>query len=190
MRNLIILFSIILTFNVTAQKRSYIKPLLTATILPPGLTYELPIAEKMSIKTKAAFSFGWTYAYSSALGTSSSFSPEALAAAQLRYYYNFALRKEKGKLTDRNSANYISLLAKYAYSGITYYNNSQGNYAAKQALHISNVGVVWGFQRNYNNRFSLDCSIGPSIYAALADSEFDFIADISLGIWLGKKDHE
>jgi hypothetical protein len=54
---------------------------------------------------------------------------------------------------------------------------------------MANFGIVWGLQRNYKNRFSLDCSVGPSLYAPLVNNEFDLIADISLGIWLGKK-HE
>ncbi|RXK58815.1 hypothetical protein ESA94_15610 [Lacibacter luteus] len=187
MRNLIILFLLLFSSSLIAQKSGYVKPLFTATIISPGLAYEHPVSDKLSIKTKAAFSFGWSYSYSSSLGSSSSFSPAVLAALQLRYYYNFELRERKGKITDRNSVNYISLLTKYAYSGITYYHNSQGNYSIKQASHLPNVGIVWGIQRNYKNRFSFDCSIGPSIYSPLVNNEFSFIADVSLGIWLGKK---
>ncbi|QNA43222.1 hypothetical protein [Lacibacter sediminis] len=119
-------------------------------------------------------------------------------ASQLRYYYNFALREQKEKNIAHNSANYISFLAKYSYSGITYYrgdsfSESVGgprNYSVKEASHMPNVGIVWGIQRNYKNRFSIDCSVGPSLYAPLVNNEFNFIADISIGIWLGKKSNE
>lgn len=187
MRYLISIFLLFISLQSKAQKTTYTEPVLTATFLSPGLTYEHPLANKLTIKGKAAFTIGWSFSASSSLGQNYSLAPTPLIAGQLRYYYNFALRGQKEKNISRNSANYISLLARYAYSGVTYYYGDQGNYSVKQALHMPNVGIVWGIQRNYKNKFSLDCSVGPSLYSPIVNNEFDLIADISLGIWLGKK---
>ncbi len=187
MRYLISCFFLCISFQSNAQKTTYTQPLLTATFLSPGVTYEHPWANKISIKGKAAFTVGWSFSASSSLGQSYSIAPTPLLAGQLRYYYNFALREQKEKNITRNSANYISLFASYAYSGVTYYYGDQGNFSIKQALHMPNVGIVWGIQRNYKNRFSIDCSVGPSLNDPIVNNEFSLIADISLGIWLGKK---
>lgn len=197
MRYLILIFLVFTSFSSTAQQKTYATPVLTATFLSPGLTYEHPVVNKLTIKGKVAFAVGWSFVTSSSFGQSYSFSPTGVVASQLRYYYNFALREQKGKNIAHNSANYISFLAKYSYSGITYYRGDSfsesfggpRNYSVKEASHMPNVGIVWGIQRNYKNRFSIDCSIGPSIYAPLVNNEFNFIADISIGIWLGRK-HE
>jgi hypothetical protein len=187
MRYLISFFLVCVSLQLYAQKTIYTQPVLTATFLSPGLTYEHPLANKLTLKGKAAFTVGWSFSTSSALGQSYSLAPTPLAAGQLRYYYNFALRERKEKNITHNSANYISLLAKYAYSGVTYYYGDQGNYSIKQASHMPDFGIVWGIQRNYKNRFSIDCSVGPSFYSSFVNNEFNLIADISLGIWLGRK---
>ncbi len=190
MRYLISFFLVCASLQLHAQTTTYTEPVLTATFLSPGITYEHPVANKLTLKGKTAFTVGWSFSASSSLGQSYSLSPTPTVAGQLRYYYNFGLRKTKEKNIAHNSANYISFLLRYAYSGVTYYYGDQGNFSVKQASHMPDFGVVWGIQRNYKNRFSIDCSVGPSLYAPLANNEFFLLADISLGIWLGRKhDH-
>ena len=189
MRYLILIFFVYPSLQLTAQKTTYTEPVLTATFLSPGITYEHPAANKLSIKGKAAFTISWSFSASSSLGQSYSIAPAPVIAGQFRYYYNFGLRERKEKNIAYNSANYISFLARYAYSGVTYYYSDQGNYSIKQASQLPDFGIVWGIQRNYKNRFSIDCSVGPSLYAPITNNTFELIADISLGIWLGKK-HE
>lgn len=188
----------VVCFDAASQENQFTSKLATATIISPGITYEHPVANKLTVKGKAALTFDWSYAASSSFGPSFSFSPTTELSGQFRYYYNFDLRKRKEKNTAHNSANYISFVAKYAYSGITYrygdsFSESYGgprNYSVKHASHMPNLGIVWGIQRNYKNRFSIDCSIGPSLYTPFADNEFSFIGDFSFGFWLGKKSNE
>lgn len=195
MKPIITILSFFFLFQANAQEKKYTQNVLTATILSPGVSYELAAANKLTIKGKAAFVVNGSYSYSSSLGASSSLSPAASVSGQIRYYYNFALREQKEKNIAHNSANYISFLAKYAYSGITYrygdsFSESYGgprNYSVKRASHMPNLGIVWGIQRNYKNRFSIDCSVGPSLYTPFADNEFTLIGDVSIGLWLGKK---
>lgn len=189
------LLLLLLCFEAASQENHYTSKLATVTIVSPGISYEHPVANKLTIKGRAAFTVGWSFSTSSSLGQSYSLAPTGLVASQLRYYYNFALREQKEKNIARNSANYISFVAKYEYSGITYrygdsFMESLGgprNYSIKQASHMPNLGIVWGIQRNYKNRFSIDCSVGPSLYTPFANNEFTLIGDVSIGLWLGKK---
>lgn len=189
------LLLLLLCFEAASQENHYTSKLATVTIVSPGISYEHPLANKLTIKGKAAFTVDWSFSTSSSLGQSYSLAPTGLVAGQLRYYYNFALREQKEKKIARNSANYISFVAKYKYSGITYrYGDSfmesfggPRNYSIKRASHMPNLGIVWGIQRNYKNRFSIDCSVGPSLYTPFANNEFTLIGDVSIGLWLGKK---
>lgn len=181
------LLLLLFCFKATSQEKPYTSKLTTATILSPGISYEQPVGNKWSVKGRLAYVSNWTFSSSLALGESFSFSPGPLAGAQLRYYYNFQQRERKQKMTDRNSANYFSLLAKYVYFSKTHYYTSNGNYTVSSPSNSPNFGIVWGIQRNYKNRFSIDCSVGPSLYTPFANNEFTLIGDVSLGLWLGKK---
>nr|WP_294905349.1 hypothetical protein [uncultured Lacibacter sp.] len=171
-----------------AQSKPFTQQVSTVSLLSPGVGFEQPLSGKMTVKGRAALSFQWSYSYSDFLGSAFEFAPSPMAAAHLRYYYNIDQREKKGKRTALNSANFLSLLVKYAYSNKHYHYGSDGNYSYSLPLHSPDVGVVWGIQRNYKNRFSLDCSIGPSLYSPIAQQEFSLIADITFGIWLGAKE--
>jgi hypothetical protein len=169
-----------------AQDHHFTQPVLTATILAPGVSYETPIANKFTAKFKTVVSAGVAYSRSSSLGTSYSLSAIPTASAELRYHYNFQQRIKAHKNTSHNSANYVAVAGKYAISYTTshFYD---GRITAKSTSYYPNAGIVWGFQRNYRNRLSLDINIGPSISSPLIYHEFDFIGNFTLGIWLGKK---
>lgn len=171
-----------------AQNKPFTQQVGTISFLSPGIGFEQPVSGKMTIKGRAALSFQWSYSYSDFLGNAFEFAPSPMAAAHLRHYYNIDKREKKGKRTALNSANYFSLLVKYAYSNKHYHYGSDGNYSYSFPSHNPNVGIVWGIQRNYKNRFSLDCSIGPSLYTPVVNQEFSLIADVTFGIWLGAKE--
>lgn len=177
-----LLFAFIL---LKAQDHHFTKPVLTATILAPGVSYEIPIANKFTAKFKAVVSGGMSYSSGMAVGTTYSLSAIPTASGELRYYYNFQQRMNTKKNTDRNSANYIALAGKYGISFTTFHYDDGST--DRSTSYYPNAGIVWGFQRNYRNRFSLDFNIGPSISSPLAYHEFDFIGNFTLGIWLGKK---
>jgi hypothetical protein len=62
------------------------------------------------------------------------------------------------------------------------------------------VGVVWGFQRNYRKRFSLDLNLGLGYLFSTATvldntgqtvrenlGEFTTLGQLTLGFWLNKR---
>lgn len=182
------IFTIALLFalmHLNAQDHRFTQPVFTATILAPGVSYETPIANKFTAKFKAVVSGGMSYSSGMAVGTTYSLSAIPTASGELRYYYNFQQRINAKKNTDRNSANYIALAGKNGISFTTYHYNDGST--ARSETYYPNAGIVWGFQRNYRNRLSLDFNIGPSISSPLVYHEFDFIGNFTLGIWLGKK---
>ena len=113
------------------------------------------------------------------------FIPTAFISGEGRYYYNFLKRLEKGKSISRNSANYIGVPDNYGLSFQTFY--VEDGSRIRTTTQVYNFGIVWGLQRNYQNRFSLDFNIGSSILTALSSREFGIIISFKLGIWLGKK---
>ena len=64
---------------------------------------------------------------------------------------------------------------------------------------MNTIGVLWGFQRNYKSRFSLDLNIGPAYLFARSSvpdtygnphkrtvGEFSTMGRITLGFWVNK----
>ncbi|HEX2629992.1 MAG TPA: hypothetical protein VHM26_13295, partial [Chitinophagaceae bacterium] len=99
---------------------------------------------------------------------------------------NFGRRVEKGKYIGRNSANYVALLVLGATSPIgdaKDYNQTYNN-------PMLNAGVVWGLQRNFRGRFSVDLNIGVG-YGKVGDYERTIpVGEFNIGMWLGSKHGE
>ncbi len=187
MKPIITILLFLILFQAKAQEKKYTQNLLTATILSPGISYEIAAGKKITAKLNAFVFPGFSYSQNILLNGRSNFSfePTPLLVGEGRYYYNFQQRLKKEKNISRNSANYLGVSGKYGVSIKTFYPDN-GN-AVRTARQIYDAGIVWGLQRNYNNRFSLDLNIGPSILQPLIDKEFGLISNLSLGIWLGKR---
>ena len=82
-----------------------------------------------------------------------------------------------------NSLNYIAPVYTASYV------NSPPN--SKKMKLIQQFGAVWGIQRNYPRRFSLDLNVGLGyLYNAASyqnNNSIWPIAQFTLGIWLNKK---
>lgn len=170
-----------------AQEKAVTENLLTATILSPGISYEIATGNRFTVKLKAAVFPAFSYSSGVLLNGRShfSFTPTPLLSADGRYYYNFKHRAEARKNINRNSANYFALSGKYGYSIQTYY--PENGATIRNTTTVYDAGVVWGLQRNYKNRFSIDFNIGPSILNPLINQEFGLLSNLSLGIWLSKR---
>lgn len=190
MRLFITLAVLLYTIVATAQQQATTQKVATISFVSPGFGYEQPIANHFTIKGRAALTFNWSYSSSDFFGNKFEIAPSPLAATQLRYYYNMNRRERNNKRTTLNSANYLSLLIKYSYSNRYYHYGSDGNYSYNLPTHAVDGGIVWGLQRNFRNRLSLDCSVGPSLYNPIVNKEFSLIADITFGIWLGAKERK
>jgi len=168
------------------------------TIFNPGVSYELKIGKRQTLYAQAFMNVTAYYSYSSALGTQSGVNLHPAATLQYRYYYNSMTRYEKGRRTEMNSMNFLAPFFE------TYFVKQKSDYYSfeNNFRPYTTVGVVWGFQRNYKNRFSLDFLVGPGYYFTREEyynpaepsvkitqsySDFSLIAQINIGFWLNKK---
>ena len=96
-----------------------------------------------------------------------------------------------------NSLNYLSPTFKTIFSKNRI---SSSHYVEEFRRPINTVGVVWGMQRNYNNRFSLDFNVGLGYLfptATFTDntgqeikgnvSKLSSLGQLNLGFWLNKR---
>lgn len=168
-----------------------------ASFLNPGISYEKRVAKFQSLLGQASINTSFSIGYSSSLGNTSSISFDPALSFQYRYYYNYERRHKKGKRTEINSLNYLSPTIGTIFSKSRI---SSSHYIENNRRPISTVGVVWGLQRNYKKRFSLDFNLGLGYLfttATLPDNtgqtvkenitKFSTLGQINLGFWLNKR---
>jgi hypothetical protein len=168
-----------------------------ATFLDPGISYEKAIGKLQSLYGQAFMSTSFSVGYSSALGTTTSLGFDPALTVQYRYYYNYARRQQKGKRTEMNSLNYIGPAI-----GTVFSKNriSASDYPETSRRPINTIGLVWGFQRNYEKRFSLDLNLGFGYLFTTATTrgpadepikkhvgQFSTLGQLNLGFWLNKR---
>ena len=164
-----------------------------ANFFDPGISYEKRIGESQTLYGQAFLSTSIYIGYSSALGNMSGVDIYPALTLQYRYYYNGNKRAEKGKRTAMNSLNYIGIVTEADF----YTDRSWGQDKSRVQKMF---GTVWGFQRNYPKRFSLDLNIGfcyafgkktvmslPGEYTSITFGEFTTLSQLSLGFWLNRK---
>jgi len=78
------------------------------------------------------------------------------AVGQFRYYYNFDRRVRKGKVTSRNSANFVGLHSSYIFRPIL--KNFSDPYPGRFI-----IGPVWGVQRTSRSGVNFNFYTGPAI---------------------------
>lgn len=167
------------------------------TILSPGLSYEHRIGKLQTLKVSAFMAASFGYSYSSSLGSEAYLYLDPAISLEYRYYYNFRQRSEKGKRTEMNSLNYIGPVSEVIFTNAAIVENS---YEESKNRAVGIVGGVWGFQRNYAKRFSLDLNLGlgyqfgriteyqeGGIITSHMGGTITPIGELSLGIWLNKR---
>jgi len=188
---------ILISANCYSQKdiNTDIRNVTKITFLNPGVSYEKKIGKLQSLYAQAFLSTSIYLGYSSSLGSTSGINIYPALALQYRYYYNAARRKAKGKRTEMNSLNYVSALVE-----TDFYRENVSSNGEKQLRASKIFGAVWGFQRNYQKRFSLDLNLGVSYvyskettindagqYITKNVGEFTNLGQIGLGFWLNRR---
>lgn len=194
-----LLFPIFLFFakNAIAQDSSSVITNVTRiTILNPGISYEMRTGNTSTVYLHAYTTTLSSIGYSSTFGWSTQFNFDPSLSLQYRFYHNIKRRLEKGKRIEKNSLNYIAPVYQMSFSKNAL---SDGVYVNNNRRPISELGVVWGMQRNYENRFSLGLNVGPGIFFGkdrieeptesytVNITEFTLVAHLELAIWLGRK---
>jgi hypothetical protein len=170
-----------------SQSFSGVRDVSKVSFLSPGFSYEHRVGRSQTLYARAYLDPSGYFLYSDAIGTRSDLYLDPAITLQYRYYYNVARREEKGKRTEMNSFNYVAPVFK------TTFNAENTGYS------LHRLGVVWGFQRNYHSRFSLDLNIGLG-YAFVGTryneygelftrgvNELTTIGQLNLGFWLNKR---
>ena len=166
------------------------------TFLVPGIAYEAAIGKKQTLQGHAYVGFSTSFSSSSSLGTSFNFYVNPGFNVQFRHYYNGEKRAAQGRPTRLNSMNFIGVM----YSGLYSKNIISDGYEVYHPKFIGSAGVMWGIQRNYKGKFSLNLAIGPGLAFThelyydnnIGDvntrgvTEFTTVGEITLGIWLKK----
>ncbi|MEO6668965.1 MAG: hypothetical protein ABIN36_05790 [Ferruginibacter sp.] len=167
------------------------------TFINPGASYEKSIAKKQTLYIQAFMNLSGSFEYSSTYGSSSTIFFDPAFTFQYRYYYGLKRRDRKGARTAMNSANYLSAIYENVFSKRSI---SNSYYIEDRRRAVNTVGVVWGMQRNYQRRFSLDLNIGAGYLftrstlpysswqtAKEHSGQFTIPGQVNLGIWLNKK---
>lgn len=171
-----------------------------ATILNPGLSYEAKVGKFQTLYGQAFMNLSASYSYSSNMGSSSEFYFDPAVTLQYRYYYNGMKRMEMEKRTEMNSMNYIAFISEVIFSKMSL---SDEYFNEENRRPITRLGVGWGLQRNYRQRFSLDLNLGLG-YMFAKGTTYDynyqtkeanvsiptFMGQINLGFWLNRRNEE
>ena len=165
------------------------------TVFGPGISYEKRIGKLQSLTLQALLSPEIYIGYSSALGNMSRIDVYPALALQYKYYYNVVRRNRKEKRTQMNSGNYLSAMTEIYFYKDRILTNSEEDLRSSKV-----IGILWGLQRNYQSRFSLDLGFGLGYiftkqttindagqYINENIGEFTNIGQISLGFWINKR---
>ena len=193
-------FASLLTAVITqAQKAksSRVENLSKVTFINPGFAYEAKTGESSTLYSQLFMNYSATFETSldgSDIDITSYFDPAL--AVQYRFYYNYNRRAEAGKRVEKKSLNFVAPvfeghLTKRPFAG--------SDFAEENRRMLTTIGGVWGMQRNYAGRFSLDIYAGLG-YSFGKTTEYisanqtttkteaipAVIAQINIGVWLGK----
>lgn len=194
-------YLLLLTISINSFSQQKDQPDITnitrAAFFSPGVSYEKRVGKFQSILGNAFVTTSFSFSYSSSLGTNSDISFDPSFALQYRYYYNSRQRLAKSRRTEKNSLNYMSVIAETDFTR----NSISSSYLVEEDRRpVYSIGVAWGLQRNYPKRFSLDLNLGGGYVFASNTKLNEFgqpvkvnsgkltsIGNLSLGFWLNKK---
>ncbi|GAB4094416.1 hypothetical protein [Flaviaesturariibacter terrae] len=184
-----------------ADTSAGIRDLLRVTFLSPGVTYEKRVGRFQSVLAEAFGTLSFSLASSSALGTRSDAHIDPALMLQYRFYYNQRAREAAGRRTANNNLNFVGPLYRVYWSRRRL---NDVSLAEPEARAVHSLGAVWGIQRNYPKRFSLELSLGLGYYfskniryeynqngdvvkSTQNVNGYTSVGQFSIGFWLGKR---
>jgi hypothetical protein len=179
------------------QKQAAVTDVIKATFLNPGISYEKKAGKCQTLYAQAFLNTSFGIGFSSYLGSTSFIYLDPAFTLQYRYYYNFAKREDKGKRTALNSLDYIAAIAETIFSA----GNIASSWVPEEKRRAMNtIGLVWGIQRNYPKRFSIDANAGFGYLFAKETTinttgqlvrktagKLTYAGQLNLGFWLNRK---
>jgi hypothetical protein len=161
----------------------------------PGYFHERPITDQLTTRLL----LGVLPQFQSSVEVQDGLNGYLSGVAQLsvRNYYNMMRRVERGRKTERNSANYLTASVQLISSPVGFYDDAcncvdfagdpvyRGEREKDEAMRGMIFGVNWGLQRFLFDRVTVDLNIGPA-YSTFLKSPL-LQSNISLVVWLGAK---
>jgi hypothetical protein len=181
----LILFSFFLLSENFAQgkeKQQFTEHVTKLTFLEPGIAHEFPVGRVQSFFLRTGMTA--TLANDNYNEEIAGVLLRLFGSASFRVYYNSEKRLLDEKNVSRNSANYFALLFLSATKPL---NSPDFYYDQRLNNALINAGLVWGIQRNFPSRFSLDLNIGLGYVKAGSLTGLSPLGELNLGFWLGKK---
>jgi hypothetical protein len=197
LKKIFFFFLLAITTSCYSQTQSNVRDITKFNFLNPGVSYEKSVNKNQTLFFNGFINPFFTFTVSGSLGNSSSILFEPSFNTQYRFYYNSINREKKGQTTTFNNLNYVAPVYEIFYTK----RNFLANYVSEtKARSVNKIGVVWGLQRNYAKRFSLDINIGLG-YLFTKGTTIDNIGNLvktninqatllghlNLGFWLNKK---
>ena len=134
------------------------KYMLNVHAFEPALNFQYGFSKSFGLVFQGGLTGGLLFAFNNGLPSFYYYlSPKALA--EFRFYYNLNKREKKGKLTSRNSANFIALHTHYIFRPVL--KNFIEFYPGRLVL-----GPVWGMQRTTKKGFNFNFYTGPAVSIA------------------------
>ena len=153
-----------------------------ANFFLPGLSHEHKLGKASTIYISAYMDIWLTFGSSNLFGETKTVHVGPALDLSFRNYYNYKRRSGRGRRTEMNSLNYIA-------PAFTVTSVHGPGISGSEFINL--LGVVWGMQRNYPGRFSLDLNLGVGhLFNAKGYSNnnlVDPMSQLTLGFWLGKK---
>lgn len=117
---------------------------------------ESRLADKFALRTEAGLDAGFA-----ANGNDTKWGVVPTLNIEPRYYYNIAKRATKGRNTQGNASNFITMLFKYSTKGLVFENDNN----VKSANMIAII-PKWGIRRNIGkSKFNYEAGIGVGYYS-------------------------
>ena len=192
--------SIFLSLNCFSQNDSItqVTKVSKVTFFNPGISYEGKIAKYQTLYGQLFMNTSVAVTSSNTISTPTTFYFDPAITIQYRYYYNLKKRAFANKMVERNSANYLGAVFEGMLSKA---NIVLSSHHEEKRRPVYSYGVVWGLQRNYKKRFSLDINFGAGYQSGsqtsknvIADNtikehvgKFTVLGQLNIGIWLNKK---
>jgi hypothetical protein len=166
-----IILTLFLSSTIFAQEKATNLTSLHINVLGVGINYERAITNKITILGNA------NYSIIGLSGDRDGFDTDSTVKLGLegRYYYNFDRRISKGKSTDNNSANYISLKLDYFTDWLSTYEGMGKD------DDFSKLTVNYGIKRNFSKNFFYEFNFGAGF---LIDTYYPYRVSVNGSDWI------
>jgi len=128
-------------------------------LIMPGIGYERSLFNNFSLSADMVFTYFGGFSGRPSAGIDMYLGTQLKAKIQGRYYYNFGARKELGRNTFGNSANYFAAQFVVTRGLFDLVQPPETARVNRFGFHPV-VGIIWGMQRSYKSNLFINVELG------------------------------